>query len=142
MGIVVEIFQWIYNLLKRFVLSVVSVYGAITAAIAGFGTFLYTCVREFDESTNIIRWIDAATRGVDTLNDSIEPGSFGDVILHMFAVDSAMTALVSGIGLTFGMFLAFIGVVLVGIFTLIPTVLAAQVIMKSVKVASGGFIDP
>lgn len=141
MGVIVSICQWIYNALKRFLLAAVSVGGAIVAAITGFGAMIYGMLREYTPDSFIVDYIEQATDLAETLVDAIE-GTYGETLLYMFAVDKCLQFFLAFIAFTFGLLLSIIGVTLTAVFAFIPTVMAAQVTMKVVKTATGGFVDP
>lgn len=141
MSTILSFFQWLYRSISRSTILLTSGAGQIAlivGAAAAAATSMFSRFSYFETSHN---WITEATASVRQLL-SFDPGSVGSVLLYWFSIDRLVQIMGGVLTLTVGVTVLIFVTIFGAVFAIVPTVLAFRAILKAIKTATVGILDP
>lgn len=134
MEVVLSVFRWIYNALKKSLSFIVTVPGIIASAVASVVSVIVSLFNGFSYWTDIVQWLNEATVHVsEFMGDS---SALFQSMISFFALDRliqiSLVVLTSTFGVTVGIFVSMI----VSVITLVPIVYGCKFTIKAISLAT------
>lgn len=114
---------------------IVTAIGTVTAVFSSiFGNFSFW--------SDMAEFLNSAAQGISEIGAYISQTGVWSIVVNWLAVDTfirvSLFVLVGTVGLTVAVTIT----LFISIVTLLPVTLAIRALMRTISVASGGFIDP